>query len=154
MSRDLACSIVLLAIAAGYYSAASGITRSALSDEVGPAGLPIVYSTLLAILALLIGLQAVVRAVIDRREAQQESPATPFKPWRTVAIAGVGATYVVTVSLFGYAATLALAIGLTAWLLGARPSFRLAAIAIGGAGIFWLLFVTVLGVPMPGFAGT
>lgn len=153
MSRDLACSAVLLTIAAGYYTVASGIGRSALADEVGPAGLPIVYSLLLAILALLIGLQAIIRAGLRRHEAKAPSERTSFNPGRTVAIAGIGIAYVVTVGLLGYAVTLALTIAVTALLLGVRPSLRLAAIAVGGAAIFWLLFVTVLGVPMPGFGG-
>jgi hypothetical protein len=153
MSRDLACSAVLLAIAAGYYSAASGIGRSALADEVGPAGLPIVYAGLLAILAVLIGLQAVIRTVLNRHEQRATSPRAAFSPGRAAAIAAVGIAYVVAVRLLGYAVTLALTIAATAMLLGVRPSLRLAAIAIAGAALFWLLFVTVLGVPMPRFGG-
>ncbi|MGI9258887.1 MAG: tripartite tricarboxylate transporter TctB family protein [Gammaproteobacteria bacterium] len=153
MSRDLVCSAVLLAIAAGYYSAASGIGRSALADEVGPAGLPIVYSSLLAILAVLIGLQAVIRSLAGRQVPKATAPPTAFNPGRAAAIAAVGIAYVFAVRLLGYAVTLALTIAVTALILGVRPSLRLAVIAIAGAGVFWLLFVTILGVPMPGFWG-
>ena len=41
MKRDLICAAVLLTIAAVYFALANGIARSALADEVGPAGLPL-----------------------------------------------------------------------------------------------------------------
>ncbi len=56
MKRDLICSLVLLVIAAGYYFFTSSIGTSALSDEVGAAGVPTVCSIGLAGVALVLGL--------------------------------------------------------------------------------------------------
>jgi putative tricarboxylic transport membrane protein len=149
MPRDLACSAVLLAIAGGYYAAASGIGRSALADEVGPSGLPIVYSILLAVLALIIGVQAILQSILRARAAATEPVPSAFDLRRAAGVAGIGVAYVVVVPFLGYVATLALAISATAALLGVRPSVRLVAYATAGAAVFWLLFTIVLGVPMP-----
>jgi putative tricarboxylic transport membrane protein len=61
MWRDLTCSLLLLSIAIGYYFAASDLGQTALSDAVGPAGLPRAYAIGLALLAAAIGLAGWLR---------------------------------------------------------------------------------------------
>jgi hypothetical protein len=56
MLKDLVTAAILLLVAIGYYSAALDINQSALADELGAAGLPILYAILLGALALSIGL--------------------------------------------------------------------------------------------------
>ncbi|NIW23717.1 MAG: hypothetical protein GWN29_03695, partial [Gammaproteobacteria bacterium] len=77
MARDLTCAAVLFIIAAAYYVLASGIGRSALSDEVGPSGLPLIYATILGGLAVLLALKTGLRYFIER---QQRSTADSDEP--------------------------------------------------------------------------
>ena len=62
MRRDLVCSAILLCIAVLYYAAATGIQVSTLEDEVGPRGLPTVLAALLAMVAIIMGVRALVAA--------------------------------------------------------------------------------------------
>jgi hypothetical protein len=63
MRRDLICSVILLGIAALYFALARDLGQTALSDAVGPAGLPRVYAAVLATLAAVLGLSGLVPPV-------------------------------------------------------------------------------------------
>jgi putative tricarboxylic transport membrane protein len=150
MARDFTCATVLLAIAVGYYTLASGIGRSALADEVGPAGLPLVYAALLAALAAALAIKTVFRYVLARRgSARVPGPSPGFVLARAAGTLGIGAGYVLLVTVLGYWLSLALLLPAMAVYQGKRPDARLGLIAIGGATSFWLLFVWLLGIPMP-----
>ncbi len=156
MARDLTCSAVLLIIAAGYYFLASNIGRSALADEVGPAGLPVLYSVVLAGLALVLAGKTILRPLLLR--AADNARATDERPpgvmlRRAFGVFGIGVGYLAIVPLAGYFLTLALVIASMALYFGERASPRLAVIAVGGAAMFWVLFVRLLGIPMPGLWG-
>jgi len=152
MARDFTCAAVLFVIAVVYYVLASGIGRSALADEVGPAGLPLVYATLLGGLAILLALKTAVRYMLAR---QQEASAEPEKRRAAYVLAraagtlGIGAAYVLLVNILGYWLSLALLLPAMATYQGERISRRLVLISITGASVFWLLFVWLLGIPMP-----
>ena len=60
MLKDLIGALILLLIGVGYYYLASDINPSALDDEIGAAGLPKVYATLLAALALALAAKALI----------------------------------------------------------------------------------------------
>ena len=153
MARDLTCSAVLLIVAAGYYSVASHIGRSALDDAVGPAGLPVVYAVVLATIALVLAGKAVLRLLL---RAVDES-ATAGEPMLGLRRAGgvfaIGVGYVLIVPLAGYFLTLVMVIAAMALYQGERVSAHLATIAVAGAASFWLLFVRLLGIPMPALWG-
>ncbi len=157
MARDLICSATLLGIAAGYYSLASGIGRSALSDEVGPGGLPVLYATILASLAIILAVSTLLRASLSRISAPAANPdREPLGPLlgRAAGAFGIGVGYLLIVPFAGYFLTLILAITATALYFGERVSVRLALVALAGASLFWLLFVMLLGIPMPTLWGT
>ena len=152
MARDFTCAAALFIVAAAYFVLASGIGRSALADEVGPAGLPLVYATILGGLAILLALKTVLRYVITR---QQQASAEPEKP-RAIYVLGraagtlaIGAGYVLLVNILGYWLSLALLLPAMATYQGERFSRRLVMISIAGATVFWVLFVWLLGIPMP-----
>ncbi len=156
MTRDLTCSAVLLIISASYYSLASGIGRSALADEVGPAGLPVLYATLLATLALALAAKALLRPLLLRAAAdtaEKSAPSLGFILRRAGGVFAIGVGYLLIVPLAGYFVTLILVIAAMALFFGERASARLAATAIGGAAVFWVLFVWLLGIPMPSMWG-
>jgi len=156
MVRQLTCSAILLLIAAGYYSVASQITRSALADEVGPAGLPVVYALVLATVALALAAKAVFRPLLLRTAdatASAGEPTLGFLLRRAGGVFAIGVGYVLIVPLTGYFLTLIMVIAAMALYQGERTSARLATIAVAGAASFWLLFVQLLGIPMPSLWG-
>ena len=145
MRKDLVSSAILLCIAALYYMASTFISSSTLEDEVGPRGLPNVLAALLAMVAILIGIRALVAA-----PAAAEGEKDAEAPWpRAIGMLVIGALYIPVANALGY--WLALFLMLIAVILyeGMRPSWRMMAVAAGGATFFFLLFDVVLGVRVP-----
>ena len=72
---------------------------------------------------------------------------------RAGGVLGIGIGYLLIVSVVGY--MIALVIVLAAMLIyfGERASGRIALAATVGAGLFWVLFDRLLGIPMPGIWG-
>ena len=154
MARDLTCAAVLLFVAGSYYALASNIGRSALADEVGPAGLPVVYALVLATIALVLAGQAVLRTLLLRAVDDSAAAGQPTLVLRRAGgVFAIGIGYVLGVPLVGYFLALVLVIAAMVLYQGERASARLATIAVAGAALFWLLFVRLLGIPMPALWG-
>ncbi len=152
MAKDLTCAAVLFVVAAVYYVLASGIGRSALSDEVGPAGLPVVYATILGGLAILLALKTGLRYLIARQRHTHAEPGKPRAAYvlgRAAGTLAIGAGYVLLVNILGYWLSLALLLPAMASYQGQPIGRRLVLISIAGATVFWVLFVWLLGIPMP-----
>jgi putative tricarboxylic transport membrane protein len=150
MNKDVLSGVILLAVAVAYYWATGLIFDSSLSDEVGAQGLPRMLAFLLAGLALLIVGRGLVTArrpqlVADADHDDEKVAATP----RALGFLAIAVGYVVVAPLFGFGPALALLIAAIAMYEGMRPSWRLALVAAGGAFVFWLLFVQILGVEQP-----
>ncbi len=142
MTRDGVLALVLLGIAALYYIAARAIPSSDLADTVGPAGLPTVYATVLAALAL--GLLARGWHAGGKTSVVSRSVLV-----RSAGILAIGVGYLVLVPYLGYPLAIASLIVGTALCQGGRLGVRL--ITVGGVGalVLWLLFVQLLGVSQP-----
>lgn len=169
MTRDLVCSAVLLGLGAGYYLLAAGIGRSALSDEVGPGGLPILYAAILAFLAVAQALTTILRSKLSgvsrpggrsykggassNKAGGQDKDAQPLTAVlrRAAGVLAIGVGYLLLVPYTGYVLALILVISSTAIYFGERSPGRALLISIAGAGVFWLLFVQLMGIPMPTF---
>lgn len=152
MRKDLIGSIALLGVAAAYYAASTTIFSSALADEVGADGIPVLLAALLAVIALALGVQAFVRVPAPAKPAgaEGESKDEAEAPvLRALGLLGFGVLYILVVQILGYFPTIALLIGAVALYEGMRLSWRLVAVALGGAAFFWLLFVMVLGIRQP-----
>ena len=152
MKRDLICAAVLLAIAVGYFALASGIGRSALADEVGPAGLPLAYAALLAALAVALALKTALSYGLVRRglaSVPAEGASPGFVLARASGTLAIGATYVIVVNFLGYWLSLILLLLVMARYQGEAFSRGLVLISVSGATVFWLLFAWLLGIPMP-----
>jgi hypothetical protein len=150
--REIALGCSTLAIAAIYYLFATRIPGSDISDVIGAQGLPKTYALLLALLSIIL----IGRAVRTRRVAIcSDSPAAaePGAPrhvaWRTFGMLLNGVLYVALVSWLGYLLSIAGLIASTIYLQGGSLNRRAAAVAIGGALVFWLLFVRLLHIPHP-----
>jgi len=147
MARDLACAAILLSIAVLYYIAARALGATALSDSVGPAGLPIFYAAGLASLALLIGIATLIRK--PGPAGAGLAGGTGRKVLRAAGALLIGIAYLAIVSSIGYPFAIAAAIAAMALYQGERPTPRLVLVACVGAATLYALFDLVLGVPMP-----
>ncbi|MEE8439334.1 MAG: tripartite tricarboxylate transporter TctB family protein [Micropepsaceae bacterium] len=153
MNKDLIASALLLVVAALYYAATVRIPVSTLGGAVGPHFFP----TFLALLLGIVGVSLALRTLFVKRpftakvgaakaSGPDDGEATPL---RALGLLGVGALYIPFALLLGYVPALFLLIASIALYEKAKPSWRMAAIAIAGALLFWLLFVALLGVRQP-----
>lgn len=152
MQRDLICSVLLLGIAALYYALARDLGQTALSDAVGPDGLPRVYGAVLATLGALLGLTALIRRVRSApttSAASSVDPSPAYRLWRAGGALAIGVAYLLIVPAIGYPFAIALTIASMAAYQGERLGWRLALLACAGAGALFVLFDQVLGVSMP-----
>lgn len=154
--KDLAGGIAVLVIAGLYYSAIGGIAESTLSDEVGATGLPRILAIVLAGLGLILTARAVMAGALSPAPAPAaEAPApsddddeTATLP-RALGFLAFGAAYVALVPIIGYLPAIALLIGAVALYEGAPRNWKTLAIALGGALLYWGIFVKILGVHQP-----
>jgi putative tricarboxylic transport membrane protein len=152
MNKDVLSGGVLLLVAAAYYWATLQIPDSSLSDEVGAQGLPRILAFLLAGLALLIlarGFLVAPKPLASDVDAADDPDAFPR---RALGLLAIAAGYVLVSPLVGYGPALAILIAAVAIYEGTKPTWRMAAVAVGGALVFWLLFVQLLGVEQPSSA--
>lgn len=150
MRKDLIASAGLLGIAAAYYAASLDIPASTLEDEVGPRGLPMVLTILLVVLALVLGLRALLLAPRPKKAAANDDEGEAEAPWpRAIGMLALGALYIPASLILGYAPALFLLLLAVTLYEGMRPSWHMLAVAIGGAAFFWFLFDIVLGVRQP-----
>jgi hypothetical protein len=146
VNRDLVFGAACLAVAAGYYLMASAIPESALSDTVGPQGLPRTYAIVLGALSLVL----IARSSAWQRSHRNAPPSPfPLAPFRIAAMLVIGVVYLAVVPWLGYILSLAGLIAATTYYQGGGLNTRVAVVAVSGAVFFWVLFVAVLGIPHP-----
>jgi hypothetical protein len=167
-NRDLLLGIVMLAVAAGYFLLCTRIPESALADAVGPTGLPTIYAAVLALLSvMLIGsgirdrgfwIRKTLATDLNSRSETADpgsripNPGSliPDPRWHRVAVLLlIGAAYVAVVPWSGYLVSIGVLIAATTWHESGVFDRRVALIAVGGAALFWVLFVLALGIPQP-----
>ena len=141
MSRDGALGIAGLVLAGAYYLMAADVPESQLADAVGPQGLPKIYAAVLAGLSLIL----VTRSFRRRASADQKAPSLI----RPLGLLAFGAIYLAVVPFLGYVISIAALIAVTTWYQGGLFNRRIVLVSIGGAVVFWLMFVRLLGVPHP-----
>ena len=152
MLKDLLAALILLLIAAGYYVVAGDINQSALADEIGAAGVPVVYATLLAAIALALAAKAMIQWRFTRAASGHQINDLQGEGRKLSGAAGllaIGLAYVAAVTFVGYLISIVAVIACVALYQGERPGWRLARIAIGGGLGFWIFFDRLLGVDMP-----
>jgi len=153
MNRDSLSGLVLLGLAAAYYWASGAIADSTLSDEVGATGLPHMLAIVLAGLGAILLVQSFLATKPGRlreagTEGGEEKPAEARLP-RALGFLLFGVGYIVLLPLLGYFAAVALLIAAVALYEGAARRWTLPAAAIGGAVLYWAIFVKLLGVNQP-----
>ena len=149
MNRDTLSGLALLVLAGAYYRAMGAIAESTLSDEVGATGLPRILVIALAGLGVIL----LMRSLFVAKEAsasgesgdRDEEATLP----RAIGFLLLGAAYVLILPYVGYIAGVALLIGVVAFYEGAPRSWTLPVAALGGAILYWAVFVKLLGVNQP-----
>ena len=146
MNRDVALGAILLVIAAGYYRLAEAIPESQLADAVGPAGLPVAYAAVLAVLSLTLLARGLRAAPPVSDGAPQVSRKILL---RVLGMLALGIGYIVAAPWLGYALALAVLIVGTSYYQGGRLDRRVLLVGACGAVVLWVLFVVLLGVRQP-----
>lgn len=147
MNRDVAAGLGLLALAGLYLAGTLQIQGSSLSDEIGADGVPLILAGLLTVLSVLLAVRGWLSGRTGRRASPPGEEGAPLR--RVLGFLGVAALYGPVAHALGYVGGLIFLIAAVALYEGARPSWRLAAVALGGAALFWLMFVQLLGVAQP-----
>jgi putative tricarboxylic transport membrane protein len=152
MRANLITAILLIAFAIVFWFAADAIPKSRLGGTVGADGLPKLLAVALGVLS--VGL--IVQTLLTARTAEPVLPARPERKredriahLRALGMIVIGAGYLAVVPYLGYLPSVALLLAVVALYNGKRPSLDLAAFAIVGAVVFYLLFVQLLDVPLP-----
>jgi hypothetical protein len=146
--KDLLAAAILLLIAGAYYWATLQIPASALDDGVGPRGFPLVLTVALGVVAIAIAARALTG--VPGAELAQDDAKEPAARWpRALGVLLFGALYIPLAIFLGYALALFLLLLAVPLYEGLSFSWRVPAVAAGGAAVFYVLFVIVLGVRQP-----
>jgi hypothetical protein len=146
--QDLLAAAILLLIAGAYYWATLQIPASTLDDGVGPRGFPLVLTVALVAVAAAIAVRALLSAPVGARERGETD--YPEARWpRALGLLALGALYVPLAMTLGYPLALFLLLVAVPLYEGMRFSWRVPAVAAGGAAFFYVLFEIVLGVRQP-----
>jgi len=163
VTRDTGVAAGLLVLAGLYWLGADRIRVSRLEGVVGAQAVPKGLAVSLAILSVLLIAQDLWRG--RRAVASGGAPADAGEVNGHLRAAGmllIGGGYLVVVGAIGYLPAIALLVLATARYMGQPWSAQLVALAVGGALLYDLIFVRLLGIPLPpgvwpglwrGFAG-
>ena len=149
MNKDLTSGIALCCVALAYYAASRTIAVSSLEDDFGPHGLPNILAFALGLTGALLALRGFFTRRATKPATDAAEPSSNGRPLRALGLLAIGFAYVLLVDKLGYALSIALLLASVAWYEGMRPSWRLAAISVAGAALFWLIFVRLLDVAQP-----
>jgi TRAP-type C4-dicarboxylate transport system permease small subunit len=149
MKTELVSGLVLLAITLLYYVATNSIADSTLSDEIGATGLPRALTYALGALGLLLVLRAVLVAQPVRQPRQDPDQEEHARLPRAIGFLLFGAGYVAILPILGYFVSIALLIAFVALFERAQRPWVAAVTALGGAALYWAVFVKLLGVNQP-----
>lgn len=155
--RDLFGGSAAVAIGAGYLAMALEIRNSALDDSVGPAGLPKVLAGLMIGLGVILCVKALLASrvarpvgpVSDEGATSEASRIRPRGILKAAGLLGIAVGYLLIVRTVGYLPSVFALIVAAALYGGTALTWRVFAIGAGGAVFYWLLFVVLLGIPLP-----
>jgi hypothetical protein len=149
VTRDSVVGLGLLALAGLYWLGADQIKASRLEGIVGAHAVPNGLAVSLAILSVRLIMQGVWRA---RRAPAAESAADAQGTdghRRAAGMLLIGMAYLLVVGTIGYLPAIALLLLTTARYVGRPWSAQLLLIALGGAVVYYLIFVRLLDIPLP-----
>lgn len=159
--RNLIGGVLTILIGVGYLAMTLNLRTSALADTVGPAGFPKVLAYALIGLGLVLCAQslfalrarsaAVPAMAADLPEdAEAERGSGLSGVLRAAGLLVLGILYLLVIRWLGYVPSVALLMIASAVYLGTPFSARVVGIGVAGAVVYWLVFVLLLGIPLPG----
>jgi putative tricarboxylic transport membrane protein len=147
VTRDTIVALGLIALAGLYWLGADQIRVSKLEGIVGAQAVPKGLAISLAVLSVLLIGQGLLRT---RRAAGPTGEAGDWHAHlRAAGMLLIGMGYLAMVGAIGYMPAVALLVLATALYLGQALSARLALVAVGLAVLYYLIFVRLLGIPLP-----
>lgn len=149
MNRDIVAGIVMLGVSAAYYYGGAILPTSILDTAVSSSTFPKILGAAGVVLSAIL----VVQGVLKLRTATPGAPWLIVSEWprhrKALGLLAVGFGYVILLNFFGYVVALLALIPTVAIYHGVKPGRTLALVTIGGAALFWLFFVKLLGIHMP-----
>jgi putative tricarboxylic transport membrane protein len=151
LTRDTAVALGLIALAGLYWLGADQIRVSRLEGIVGAQAVPKGLAVSLAILAALLVAQDLLRARRAVRWPAGEAGEVSGSPahLRAGGMLLIGMGYLAVVDTVGYMPAVVGLVLATALYLGQHLSARLVLLAVGLAVLYYLIFVRLLGIPLP-----
>ena len=151
MTRDTGVALGLLALAGLYWLGADQIRVSRLEGIVGAQAVPKGLAVSLAVLAALLIAQDLWRARFAAAAVPGENGQAggTHAHRRAAGMLLIGMGYLVLVNAIGYVPAVALLVLATARFMGRPWSAELILLGVGGALLYYLLFVRLLGIPLP-----
>jgi hypothetical protein len=151
VTRNTGVALGLLVLAGLYWLGADQIRVSTLEGIVGAQAVPKGLAVGLAVLSMLLIAQDQWR---PRRTAgaagtEESEAGGSHAHLRAVGMLLIGVGYLVVVGTIGYVPAIAMLVLATALYLGQRLSARLVLLAVGLAVFYDLMFVRLLGIPLP-----
>jgi putative tricarboxylic transport membrane protein len=151
MTRDTAIAVGLIGLAGLYWLGADQIRVSRLEGVVGAQAVPKSLAVCLAILSGLLIAQDLWRArratgAVGLEEGEMSGS---YAHLRAAGMLLIGVGYLALVGTIGYIPAVALLVMATALYLGPTLSARLVLLAVGLALFYDLIFVRLLGIPLP-----
>ena len=145
LGRDAVTGLGVLALAIAYWLVADRLQVSLLADAVGADGVPKVLAVALAMLGALLAFSG-WRAGPEPASAESAQSGAHL---RAAGLLAIGCVYVVLMPILGFALVTSIVIVVVAAYAGLAMSRNLVAIGAIAGGVFWFMFVKLLGISMP-----
>lgn len=161
--RDVWIGLAMLGVAIAYGRVAAGIPISPLDGIVNASVMPTALAWTLGVLAVLLIVRAVSVQVMMASATRRQAPAAPEPAeaapeadrgalqthLRALGMAGLALAYLVALPRLGYVPSVFLLVAAVGLYTGARPGLQLLAVAAGAAVTYYVVFVRLLGIPLP-----
>jgi len=155
-TADFLLGGICLVAGATYYSVASEIPKSMLSDEIGPGGVPAAVGLAAMVVSVLIMLKALMAWNQGRLAAKMASPVTADEAaeageshWLSVILVLVLVSLIVILPILGYVTSIFLLIMISAALAGHHKSIKLVAFSLITSITLYVIFQFVMGIKLP-----
>jgi hypothetical protein len=155
-TADLLLGGICLVAGATYYSVASVIPKSMLSDEIGPGGVPaavglaaIVVSVLIMLKAMVVWNQERLAAKLVSPVAADEAEETGGSHWLSVSLVMVLVSLILVLPILGYIISIFLLIMVSAALSGHAKNLKLLVFSLVSSVTLYVIFQVIMSVKLP-----
>ena len=155
-TADLLLGGICLVAGATYYSVASEIPKSMLSDEIGPGGVPAAVGLAAMVVSVLIMLKAMVAwnqgrlaAKVASTVATDEAEEAGGSHWLSVITALVLVMLIVILPILGYVLSIFFLIVVSAALAGHAKNIKLLVFSLTSSVTLYVIFQWVMNIKLP-----